>query len=263
MKERIQTGIVIFILFFIPFFFGDIWFSSFSFLLALLVLREFCTMANINLLSIEGFLGIIATFLLFLPTAGIFLPVSEVHIFYLLLFLFLIISTMKKNMTIETVGLFLIGIFYSGIGMLSLASFRIEKGLLWTLGVLLIIWITDSGAYFVGRKIGKRKLAPHISPNKTIEGSVGGTVVALVVMLTLQVTFPMFGSLLEAVILTVLVSIFGQLGDLIESSLKRHFNVKDSGNLLPGHGGVFDRLDSCIFVFFGLYMMQPLLFLIF
>ena len=113
----------------------------------------------------------------------------------------------------------------------------------------MVIWSTDSGAYFVGRKLGKRKLAPKISPNKTVEGAVGGIIVSIFIALIIQAIAVPFDSLLHTTIVSLLVSITGQTGDLVESALKRHFGVKDSGKILPGHGGILDRLDSWIFVF--------------
>ena len=115
---------------------------------------------------------------------------------------------------------------------------------------MLIVWITDSGAYMVGRAIGQHKLAPKISPNKTWEGSIGGSVVAIVVVPALYTVchwLPAY-NFVELLAFTVLLSIAGQLGDLIESGFKRHYGVKDSGNILPGHGGILDRFDSMLIV---------------
>ena len=120
--------------------------------------------------------------------------------------------------------------------------------------VFIVIWGTDSFAYLAGRQFGKHKLAPDISPNKTIEGSIGG-VLGSVLLGLLVVPFynPVQFSVFEFVLLMVFLSIFGQLGDLVESAYKRQFNVKDSGNLFPGHGGVLDRFDS---TFFAMLMFQ-------
>src|SRR5690625_4805594 len=120
-------------------------------------------------------------------------------------------------------------------------------GLAYFLFVLFNIWATDSGAYFIGRSLGRRKLWPDISPNKTIGGAVGGVLSAVVIALIFQLVYPLF-SLFTAALIAVIASLFGQMGDLVESALKRHYDVKDSGQLLPGHGGVLDRFDSMIFV---------------
>ena len=117
---------------------------------------------------------------------------------------------------------------------------------------MFIVWSTDSGAYFIGRKFGKTKLIPSVSPNKTVEGSLGGIACAIVVAVLMVFLYPNKApdiSLFKLIILVAIFSIVGQLGDLVESSLKRHFGVKDSGKILPGHGGILDRFDSLIFVF--------------
>lgn len=113
--------------------------------------------------------------------------------------------------------------------------------------LLIWIWSADSGAYFIGRYFGKQKLAPHISPGKTVEGVVGGIGVTLIVALVLGLFFP-FGlkQYIGFMLLAVVISIVTVAGDLFESMVKRQAGVKDSGRLLPGHGGVLDRLDSLI-----------------
>ena len=147
-----------------------------------------------------------------------------------------------------------------GIGFNALLDARMagfDKVLL----ALFIVWATDSGAYLVGRRYGVRRLAPRVSPNKTVEGSLGGIASAVLVtfifmLFDRNVAAPhhMFVMLL----FTVFFSIAGQFGDLVESAIKRHFGVKDSGKFIPGHGGVLDRFDSMLFVFplmhfFGLF----------
>lgn len=119
----------------------------------------------------------------------------------------------------------------------------------------LIVWTTDTGAYLIGRQIGKHKLAPHVSPNKTWEGSIGGTVLALIVCAVYLYFFPQKYGYVIMLLATIVFSIGGQLGDLIESALKRHYGVKDSGRILPGHGGIFDRFDSLLFVLPLMYLM--------
>ncbi|MGV8921884.1 MAG: phosphatidate cytidylyltransferase [Thermomonas sp.] len=122
----------------------------------------------------------------------------------------------------------------------------------WLLLALFLVWSADTGAYFTGRKFGGkwfggRKLAPRISPNKSIEGLLGGLLLALVVAM---IGAPLAGATVDqlpAVAVVALASVgFSVVGDLFESMLKRHINVKDSGNVIPGHGGVLDRVDSVL-----------------
>ena len=122
-----------------------------------------------------------------------------------------------------------------------------SNGHRWLLIALMVIWAADSGAYFAGRRFGKRKLSPRISPNKTIEGLIGGMVAALVVAL---IGAPLAGATvaqLPLVAIVVVVTVgFSVVGDLFESLLKRHVGAKDSGDLIPGHGGILDRIDSVL-----------------
>lgn len=117
----------------------------------------------------------------------------------------------------------------------------------WLFVALMIVWAADSGAYFVGRHFGKRKLAPRISPNKTVEGLLGGVASGLLVALAFA---PFAGATLRqlpAVALVAVVAVlFSVVGDLFESLLKRHVGAKDSGDLIPGHGGILDRIDGVI-----------------
>ena len=122
------------------------------------------------------------------------------------------------------------------------------EGLNYMLFTLFVIWATDTGAYFFGRAFGKHKLWPTISPKKTIEGAIGGIISACIVGISFHLIYPFEHSFWMIVLVTILVSMVGQLGDLVESAYKRYFGVKDSGNILPGHGGILDRFDSLLFV---------------
>ncbi|MEM8487737.1 MAG: phosphatidate cytidylyltransferase [Bacteroidota bacterium] len=121
-------------------------------------------------------------------------------------------------------------------------------GFLLIVGLLLIVWVTDSLAYFTGKAFGKRPLAPAISPKKTWEGSLGGFAGALVAAILFKLFLFSLFSWQDAIACAIIGGIGGQVGDLVESRLKRLFGVKDSGNVLPGHGGVLDRIDGLILI---------------
>ncbi|HKR65634.1 MAG TPA: phosphatidate cytidylyltransferase [Thermoanaerobaculia bacterium] len=113
--------------------------------------------------------------------------------------------------------------------------------------LLLVVWLGDSGAYYVGKQFGKHKLSPRISPKKTVEGLIGGIVTSIVAAIVIHFTFFKNFPLHHAVIAGVLLSFAGVVGDLAESMWKRSADVKDSGTLIPGHGGFLDRFDSILF----------------
>lgn len=112
--------------------------------------------------------------------------------------------------------------------------------------VLLLIWSNDSFAFLIGKNFGKRKLFESISPKKTIEGFIGGLVFSLITAILIGIYSEVL-SLVDWVIISLITSIIGTLGDLIESKFKRQASIKDSGNIMPGHGGLLDRLDSLLF----------------
>lgn len=118
----------------------------------------------------------------------------------------------------------------------------------WLMYLFLLVWGADSGAYFVGRKFGKRKLAPTVSPNKSVEGLYGGVITTILVMLVVQYNYLNL-TLIQQILFLILslITVFGSvLGDLFESMIKRRAGIKDSGRVLPGHGGVLDRIDSLL-----------------
>jgi len=115
------------------------------------------------------------------------------------------------------------------------------------LWVMIIVWSMDTGAYFAGKNIGGPKMAPRISPNKTWAGLIGGTVVAVITGLIAAFYFNFEYDWMALAAAAALLAIWSQIGDLAESAVKRHFNVKDSGAIIPGHGGIMDRVDGVVF----------------
>ena len=149
------------------------------------------------------------------------------------------------------------GVLYVGWLLSLLVALRVEPGTgafpeagrNFVFLALFATFGSDTAAYFIGKAFGRHKLAPRISPGKTREGAIGGLFGAVIICLLFTLDTPLqlplnFG---QAALLGLLVSVFGQIGDLAESLLKRNFNIKESGNLMPGHGGLLDRMDSVVF----------------
>lgn len=136
------------------------------------------------------------------------------------------------------------GAIYCGLPVLSLLLIRHQQdGLLYAFWAMALVWVTDIGAYFSGRAIGGAKLAPAISPNKTWAGLIGGMVLAALFGILMHFAY---GLALRLTLASPLLAVLAQAGDLYESWLKRRAGVKDSGNILPGHGGVLDRIDGLV-----------------
>jgi len=142
------------------------------------------------------------------------------------------------------------GIFYIGWLLSHLVALRgLDNGRNWVFFVLFTTWASDTAAFVIGKKLGRHKLAPNISPGKTWEGAVGGVLGAISASTLFFTPTPFQLPFIywQAIALSVSVSILGQVGDLVESLFKRNMGVKDSGKLMPGHGGILDRIDSIIF----------------
>lgn len=255
MKERVIWGAVALVIF-IPFLLlGGLPFQFFVGALAMVGVSELLKMAHLESFSFEGVFAMIGAFALTVPLDSYlsFLPVdASFSVFGIIAFLILAGTVLNiDHYSFEDAAFPIASSLYVGIGFQNLVNARVS-GLDKVLLALFIVWATDIGAYMIGRQFGKRKLLPKVSPNKTIEGSIGGIISAIVV----GFFFMLFDSSVYAphsffimLILIALFSVFGQFGDLVESAIKRHFGVKDSGKLIPGHGGILDRFDSMIFVF--------------
>lgn len=254
LQQRLLSGSIAFVLFLIPLSLGGVWFQVTAGLLAVGVVCELMRMYRLQPSSIEGILTMFATLSLALPLQGYmsFLQAdASVMIYTLFIFILMGSTLLQPNRYSYTEVVFPIASsFYVGIGFHSLILAR-EASMDMALLALLIVWSTDIGAYFAGMRFGNRKLLPEISPNKTIEGGIGGIVASIIVvgifMLFRQDVTKPYGVLLTLIFVAFL-SACGQVGDLVESAIKRRFGVKDSGNIIPGHGGLFDRFDSTIFV---------------
>ncbi|NLR10101.1 MULTISPECIES: phosphatidate cytidylyltransferase [Lactobacillaceae] len=252
MKQRVITAVVALIIFIPIIVAGHIWIDIAAFALGLVALSEALIMRKKLLVSPEAIISGLGTLLIIAPQGWWadlphFLdPWYIVYLFVLLLLMRTVVS--KNRFSFDDAGMITLSMLYIGIGFHFFVAAR-AVSLVALLYALFIVWTTDSGAYMIGRKLGKHKLAPHISPNKTWEGSIGGSLVATIVGSVFWYFFPIgHYSLVVMIILTLIFSIVGQFGDLVESALKRYYGVKDSGKILPGHGGILDRFDSLLLV---------------
>jgi phosphatidate cytidylyltransferase len=145
------------------------------------------------------------------------------------------------------VSLVFAGVFYSGLASAIVGLRQLPQGLAWVSLALLVTWLNDTGAYAAGRGLGRHKLYPKISPAKTWEGFFGGLVVSVAGAFAARATFFPGLSPADCLLVALPASVLGPLGDLSESMLKRAFGAKDSGKVMPGHGGLLDRVDALLF----------------
>ena len=258
MKTRVITAVIALIVF-IPLIIVGSWpLMLAAIVLGMVAMSELLLMKKMFLISFEAIVSYLGVALLILPDSWLdFLPsvATRWFGFYVLVILLLLHTVLRKQrFTFDDVGVLTLAMLYIGMGFHYFVVARSINFITLLYGML-IVWLTDSGAYLIGRKIGKNKLAPKISPNKTWEGSIGGTVAATIILAVYLYFLPVGGAWLPMILLTIVLSIMGQFGDLIESSLKRYYGVKDSGKILPGHGGILDRFDSMLIVMPMLHLL--------
>ncbi|MDR0199438.1 MAG: phosphatidate cytidylyltransferase [Streptococcaceae bacterium] len=254
MIQRTITAVVAGVAFIAVLVWGGIALNLLTGVLAILVTSEFFRMKGLRLLSFEGVLIAAAGAALAMPglSSLLHLDSSGPFLLFALFVMVLLAATVfaKGTYSFEDLAFPFFVAFYAGLGFQCLVLAR-NLSLFIVLLAVAMVWATDIFAYLVGRQFGRRKLIPEVSPSKTIEGSIGGILGAVVVALILLTVFhsqaPQLGYV-RMIIYAVLFSAAGQMGDLVESAIKRRYGVKDSGNILPGHGGIFDRFDSMLFV---------------
>lgn len=161
---------------------------------------------------------------------------------------FMFFSGLERERLVGEIGKVAMAPLYISVPLsLLLPLDRHPQGVLWIFFLLVIIFACDCGAFYCGRLFGKHKLHRKISPGKTWEGAAGGTVSSVIASFWFLQIFPLRKFDAQIVAFVVVLAVVGQVGDLCESMIKRHYGVKDSGGLLPGHGGVLDRVDSLLF----------------
>lgn len=213
---------------------------SFSvYLISIIGLREFYKAIEKNNIKPIYSLGYLWTTGLFLNTIFSYFEI----LFTFATIIFLILTVIEKDRTIEDISITILGILYIPF-LLSHIVYLDGSMYMWL--IFIIAFGTDTFAYISGNLFGKRKLCPEISPNKTIEGSIGGVIGSSILTVIFSVYFQL-GPIWKIVILSIICSILAQLGDLVASKTKRTTGIKDYGFIMPGHGGVLDRFDSIIF----------------
>lgn len=249
MKTRTITAIIAMAIFLPIVIYGGIPVLLLAYLLAIVALKEVLNMQRIKLYSLPGLISTAALCLIMSPTRSRIVE-SDYQVPFLIIISLILLSytvVSKNRFSFVDAAFCMLAVAYVGIGFMYFYETR-HQGLHYLLFALLVVWLTDTGAYIFGRLFGRRKLWPEISPNKTIEGFIGGIASSTIVAVIFALNYDMPFGLIPLILVTWLFSIAGQLGDLVESALKRNFGVKDSGTLLPGHGGILDRFDSFIFV---------------
>ncbi|RKN86487.1 phosphatidate cytidylyltransferase [Paenibacillus ginsengarvi] len=253
MKQRLVTGLIAGAGFLAVLFVGKLYFAGLILVLAAVGYYEYSRMNGHPPFRLTGLLGFAGTLYIAFPWESYpdlraLAPESAIWLALFLLFALTVIS--KNKVTIDQIALVFLGVLYIGTGFHYMISTRLgDHGLYWTLLTFVCIWATDSGAYFCGRAFGKRPLWPTISPKKTVEGALGGVVISVVVALLFSIYAPDLLTWGRAIGLGLVIAVVGQLGDLIQSAYKRIRGIKDTGSILPGHGGVLDRCDSWLIVF--------------
>jgi phosphatidate cytidylyltransferase len=228
---------------------GGWWLFVLASVIGLLALHEYYAMTRpLRPLVIAGYLGLVLTLLAFQAGGFAWIP-GGLFATVALAFLLKGLADTRQSATVA-VGGTVLGVIWIGLGLVALMALRDLPlhGRLAAFTVLLAVWAGDTFAYFVGRLIGRHKLAPTISPGKTWEGFVGGAAATIfVTFVALYQDRDEFLSIGQSLLLGLALAAAAPLGDLFESLLKRDMGVKDSGRLLGGHGGVLDRVDAQLF----------------
>jgi phosphatidate cytidylyltransferase len=233
---------------------GDIWFALFMVTVMLLALYEYYQIAKLKDANPIIWIGLLASLLIALfyyyqPEIDL-IYVFSIIVAFIMVALFIELFRKKTNPT-ENFNITVGGILYIPLlvgTLIGIRNFDASNATNFTFALFISIWICDSAAYIAGKKFGKKKIYPRVSPNKTVVGSIAGLIFAFITYIVMdKIGFIKFDlDITQITILSIISGVFGQTGDFVESLFKRDANVKDSGALLLGHGGVLDRFDSLI-----------------
>jgi len=253
LRQRLQTAGVLIALFVSIFLFSPAWLLCvIATVVVLLASWEYYTLTDPGQGRADRLLCVALAGLF--PSAALCGRLNAVYGLLFLSFLLLsfrsLFSPLELRTRFEDLHRRLFGILYVGFTLshfLLLPALEAWRG--WVFTILIVIYMGDGVAYFVGSNLGRTKLAERLSPKKTWEGAVGGLLGSVLALFLCKALF--FSALTtgQALLAGVLLAASGQMGDLVESLIKRSYGVKDSGNILPGHGGILDRIDSVLFAF--------------
>jgi len=267
LSQRVKAVLVFVPLFLIMIYLGGWAFSGFITLILLLAALEYWRLFNKIGYRPFRFMLLAGVLLLILERwffADRYLGILFSLIIFLTVFTALIKYEQGSKEAAISFGVTFTGMFYLGwVGSFFIALRALPNGLGWMLTALPATWLADNGAYFIGRWLGKAKMAPNLSPGKTWAGFIGavlsGTVSGLLLVLLWQTVgfLPAGTPLWQGAVMGLVVAVLTPLGDLLISLLKRTANVKDTGNLIPGHGGILDRIDTWIWgAMLGYYLVR-------
>lgn len=277
MLTRILTAVVA-----VPLLIVFLWFNNTIAMIVLITVASVLAVGEIlvatKYYSNRGIAAVCMAFVAMMPSflsVDVLLPFFPVLAAFFLLLMFVIMLCDHENVKFTEMSLMTFVSFLIPLSMSTIIFLQknFEYGIFYVVLSLLIPWISDAGAYFVGSAWGKHKMAPKISPKKSWEGFFGGLITAIVTALIISFGYPWADSMINGVasfrvnviyllILSIAGSVLGVIGDFSASLLKRQCSVKDFGSIIPGHGGVLDRFDSVLFVAPFLYLtfsiIQPI-----
>ena len=252
LAKRVLTAVIGIPLLLVPLYYGGLTWRLLVTLVILVGLWEFARMSGPGLFL--DYMIVSGLSLLVLTYSGI--DGTRLLLWLVFQLIYYLLRATFSGMHNLSSGFNLLGVFYVAFLYSFLVLVREQFGPQWTLFGFLVTWLTDTGAFFGGSRYGKRKLAPRISPNKSVEGALSGVLAAVIAGVVFAILTD--HSVGQLMVISVILSVCAQLGDLVESAFKRERAVKDSGSLLPGHGGILDRFDSLAFVFPVLFALLTL-----